>query len=175
VKGANDFAMVQETLRRRFKRAISDNKETVSDTWKIMPDLVLIDGGKGQLSAAREVMKELGMESVPLASLAKENEELYIPNQAKPIVLAKSSLGLRLLQRLRDEAHRFAITYFQKVHRKRTFTSALDEIPGVGPKKKKMLIKQFGSVQGIREATLEDLAKVEGIPHSLALKIKETL
>ena len=141
VEGANDYAMLQEMLRRRFKRGISKENGDASSTWAILPDLVLIDGGKGQLNAAREVLKEIGIDSVSLVSMAKENEELFIPGQTQPVVLPKSSPGLKLLQRLRDEAHRFAISYFQKVHKKRTFTSALDEVNGIGPKKKKALIK----------------------------------
>lgn len=173
VEGANDYAMLQEMLRRRFKRANSNNNN--GSAWAIMPDLVLIDGGKGQLNAAREVLNEIGVNTVALASLAKENEEIFIPGQSHPVVLPKSSAGLKLLQRLRDEAHRFAITYFQKVHKKRTFTSALDEVGGIGPKKKKNLIKQFGTVSGIRQASIEELMAVEGINRSLAQKIKETL
>jgi excinuclease ABC subunit C len=173
VDGANDYAMLQEMLRRRFKRATA--KGNSQGTWAIMPDLVLIDGGKGQLSSALEVMREVGMENIPLASLAKENEEIFLPHQPRPIALAKSSLGLKLLQRLRDESHRFAITYFQKVHKRRTFTSALDEIQGIGPKKKKALIKQFGTVQGIRQASIEELTVVSGINGDLARKIKESL
>ena len=117
----------------------------------------------------------MGLDSIPISSLAKENEELFIPEKSQPIVLPKSSLGLKLLQRLRDEAHRFAIAYFQKVHKKRTFTSALDEVTGVGPKKKKALIKQFGSVQAIRQASVDELVAVNGINRALAQKIKETL
>jgi excinuclease ABC subunit C len=173
VEGANDYAMLQEMLRRRFKRAVSpDNSST---GWNILPDLVLIDGGKGQLNAALEVMQELGLGSVPLAGLAKENEEIFLPGQSAPLVLSKSAPGLKLLQRLRDEAHRFAITYFKKVHKKRTFTSSLDEISGIGPKKKKALIKQFGTVQAIRQASLEELITVQGINRDLAQKIKERL
>jgi excinuclease ABC subunit C len=173
VHGANDYAMLQEMLRRRFKRVNSGDKDNTS--WSIRPDLVLIDGGKGQLNAAREVLKELGQEYLSLASLAKENEELFIPGQVKPVVLPKSSTGLKLLQRLRDEAHRFAITYYRKVHKRRTFTSTLDEVTGIGPQKKKALIKTFGSIQAIRQASLDELTAVEGINRSLAQKIKETL
>jgi excinuclease ABC subunit C len=173
VEGANDFAMLQEMLRRRFKRALSP--ETSNSTWGIMPDLVVIDGGKGQLNAAREVLQEQGINSFTLSSLAKENEEIFLPGQSRPLVLSRSSLGLKLLQRLRDEAHRFAITYFQKVHKKRTFTSALDEIQGIGPKKKKALMKHFGTVQAIRQASQEELTTVEGITSGLAQKIKEGL
>ncbi len=173
VSGADDYAMLQEMLRRRFKRAFSQDVDDVN--WATLPDLVVIDGGKGQLNAARSVLKEMGVDSVPLSSLAKENEELFVPERSAPIVLPKSSLGLKLLQRLRDEAHRFAIAYFQKVHKRRAFTSALDEIPGIGPKKKKALIKQFGSVQAIRQASAAELAVVKGINRDLAQKIKETL
>ncbi len=173
VEGANDFAMMQEMLRRRFKKSLSSDSD--SSGWKILPDLVLIDGGKGQLNAALEVMHELGLTSIPLAGLAKENEEIFLPGQSNPVVLSASSPELKLLQRLRDEAHRFAITYFRNVHKKRTFASSLDEISGIGPKKKKALIRQFGTIQNIRQASLEDLAAVKGINSSLAVKIKEGL
>jgi excinuclease ABC subunit C len=173
VEGANDYAMLQEMLRRRFKRASS--KENGDASWAVMPDLVVIDGGKGQLNAAREVLEEMNLDSFSLSSLAKENEEVFLIGQPDPVVLPKSSIGLQLLQRLRDEAHRFAISYFQNVHRKKTFVSALDEIKGIGPRKKKSLIKQFGSIQGIRAASIEELEKVEGINHNLALKLKESL
>ena len=173
VEGANDYAMLQEMLRRRFRRAVSESKATAD--WSVMPDLVLIDGGKGQLNAAVKVMQEAGFPEVPLAGLAKENEEIYLPGQSAPLNLSANSTASKLLQRLRDEAHRFAITYFQKVHTKRTFRSALDEIPGVGPAKKKALIKYFGGVQGIRQAPEEELLKVKGINEKLAKKIKEGL
>jgi excinuclease ABC subunit C len=173
VEGANDYAMLQEMLKRRFKRAVSDDAE--SQSWRNMPDLVLIDGGKGQLNAALDVMRELGINTIPLAGLAKENEEIFLPGQSVPLVLPASAPELKLLQRLRDEAHRFAITYFQNVHKKRTFTSALDEINGIGPKKKKALIKQFGTIQNIRQASVEELAAVTGINRNLAMKIKERL
>jgi excinuclease ABC subunit C len=175
VEGANDYAMLQETLRRRFKRGTSKENDAAGAKWAIMPDLVLIDGGKGQLNAAVEVMKELGVDSIPAAGLAKENEEIYLPGQSQPIVLPKSAIALKLLQRLRDEAHRFAISYFQNVHKKRTFSSALDDISGIGPKRKKALLKSFGTVRGIREASLDEVAAVEGINRELARKIKESL
>ena len=170
VPGANDYAMLQEVLKRRFKRS-SD----ASDTWAILPDLVLIDGGKGQLNAARAVIAELGAKSIPIASLAKENEEIFIPGKTESIILAHSSPGLKLLQRLRDEAHRFALGYHQKIRKRETFASALDTIPGVGPKRKRALLRQFGSIQAIREATEEDLATTKGMTKSLAKKVKEYL
>ena len=172
VAGADDYAMIQEVLKRRFKRS----REAVTpDTWAVLPDLVLIDGGKGQLNTAREAMREVGAESVPVASLAKENEEIFVPQKRQPIVLPRSSPGLQLLQRLRDEAHRFAITYHQRIRKRETFASALDSIPGIGPKRKRALLKQFGSVRSIRTASEEELAATKNMSQSLAKKIKEHL
>ena len=173
VSGADDYAMLQEVLRRRFKHI---GEETpLPDAWAIVPDLVLIDGGKGQLNAALSAMGELGVTSVPVASLAKENEEIYVPKRFKPIVLPRSSPGLRLLQRLRDEAHRFALGYYHKVHRRESFISVFDGIPGIGPKRKRALLKKFGSVQAVREAPLEEMAAASGMTEKLARKVKESL
>ncbi|MBA7622821.1 UvrABC system protein C [subsurface metagenome] len=170
VSGADDYAMLNEVLKRRFKRA-----DAATGTWAIMPDLVLIDGGKGQLNAALAAMREMGADAIPAAGLAKENEELFIPGRTKPIVLPPSSPGLQLLQRLRDEAHRFALGYHHKVRRRESFASALDSVPGIGAKRKKALIRQFGSVKAIRQAPVAELANVSGITKSLAQKIKENL
>jgi len=176
VSGADDYAMLQEVLRRRFKRfSLKSGDASTSNTWTILPDLVLIDGGKGQLNAVLSVMQEMGADSVPTASLAKENEEIFIPQQAEAINLPGSSSGLQLLQRLRDEAHRFALGYHQKIRKKETFTSSLDTVPGIGPKRKRALLKQFGSVHAIREASTEELAAARGITRGLARKIKEYL
>ena len=173
VSGADDYAMLQEVLRRRFKHL--GGETSLPDAWAIVPDLVLIDGGKGQLNAALSAMGELGVTSVPVASLAKENEEIYVPKRFKPIVLPRSSPGLRLLQRLRDEAHRFALGYYHKVHRRESFISAFDGIPGIGPKRKRALLKKFGSVQAVREASLEEMAAASGMTEKLARKVKESL
>ena len=170
VSGANDYAMLQEVLKRRFKRI-----SHAANAWAILPDLVLIDGGRGQLNCAVAAMQEVGAESIATASLAKENEEVFIPQRAKPIILPHSSPGLQLLQRLRDEAHRFALGYHQKIHRKETFASALDTIPGIGAKRKRSLVKQFGSVGAIRRASIEELAATEGMSRRLAKRIKELL
>ena len=170
VSGVDDYAMLQEVLRRRFKRAGG-----ASDTWAILPDLVLIDGGKGQLNAVRAAMREMGADSVPTASLAKENEEIFIPQKTEPVILAKSSPGLQLLQRLRDEAHRFALGYHQRIRKRETFASALDTIPGIGPRRKRALLRQFGSVKAIQEATVEELAAAKGMTQSLAKKLKKYL
>ena len=173
VPGANDYAMLQEVLRRRFKHL---GEETApADTWAIVPDLVLIDGGRGQLNAALAEMGGLGVMSVPVASLAKENEEIYLPGRAKSVILSRRSPGLRLLQRLRDEAHRFALGYYHRVHRRQTFASAFDGITGIGPKRKRALLKKFGSVQAIREASLEEMAATSGMTAKLARKVKESL
>jgi excinuclease ABC subunit C len=169
ISGADDYAMLAEVLKRRFKRA-----DSAQGPWAIKPDLVLIDGGKGQLNAALKAMREAGAD-IPAAGLAKENEELFIPGRARPIVLPLSSPGLQLLQRLRDEAHRFALGYHHRVRRRETFASALDSVPGIGAKRKKALLRRFGSLKGIREASAEELAKVSGITESLAHKIKESL
>jgi excinuclease ABC subunit C len=173
---ANDYAMLQEVLGRRFKRmAVSQPEPDNKETWGILPDLVLIDGGKGQLHAAQTAMQEAGAGGLALAGLAKENEEIFIPGRSAPIVLPRNSPGLQLLQRLRDEAHRFAVTYFTKVHKKKTFTSSLDNIPGIGPKRKRALIKQFGTVRGIKEASAEALATVPGMTPELIDRLKEHL
>jgi len=161
-------------LRRRFRRALSPDAEN-SGVWTRLPDLMLIDGGRGQLNAVLSVMEELEIKSVPVIGLAKENEEIFLPSETNPLKLPDSSPALKLLQRLRDEAHRFAISYFQKVHKKRTFSSILDEVSGIGPKRKKALIQHFGTIKSIREAPVEELTKVAGISHSLAQRIKDSL
>ncbi len=175
VPGADDYAMLREVLKRRFKRMASGDGETKNESWAVVPDLVLIDGGKGHLNAALEAMKEANLTDIPVISLAKENEEIFLPGKSDPLVLSRSSAGLQMLQRLRDEAHRFAIGYYQKVHKKRAFTSALEGIPGIGPKRRKALIKYFGSVKGIREASVEDLIKVNGMSQELVEVVKRYL
>ena len=173
VSGADDYAMLREVLTRRFKRVKSE--APAADTWAILPDLVLIDGGKGQLNTALSAMREAGADSVPVASLAKENEEIFVPQKAAPVVLARSSPGLQLLQRIRDEAHRFALGYHTGMRKREAFTSVLDAIPGIGPKRKRSLLRQFGSVQAIKEASLEEIATASGMSRSQAEKVKEYL
>jgi excinuclease ABC subunit C len=170
VAGADDYAMIQETLRRRFKRGLAGE-----GAWAISPDLVLIDGGKGQLNAALEVRRELRLDSIPMVSLAKENEEVFIPGDPQPVCIAKDSPALHILQRARNEAHRFAISYHQKLRHKEVIASALDSIVGIGPKRKKALLKKFGSIQAIKEASLEELSQTEGMTSTLAQKVKEYL
>ncbi len=198
VQGANDVASHQEVLRRRFRRAAAaqdsaDETTSSDDTpeteqavsqfehdWA-MPDLIIMDGGKGQLNAALEVLQELHLE-IPVVGVAKEEglhtksttqEVIFIPGSPDPIVLPRTSQGLYLVQRIRDEAHRFGITYHRKVRSDRTFKSALDEIPGIGPKRKQVLMKHFGSVRAISAASVEDLAALEGMTRDAAEKVKE--
>ena len=172
VSGADDYAMLHEVLKRRFKRSRDTSAES---TWAIIPDLVLIDGGKGQLNAAQAAMRAVSADSVPVASLAKENEYIFIPQKTKPIILSGNSPGLQLLQRLRDEAHRFALSYHQKIRQKQTFASAFDDISGIGAKRKRSLLRKFGSVRAIQEASLEELAATKGMSRSLAKRLKERL
>ncbi|HEY6410688.1 MAG TPA: excinuclease ABC subunit UvrC, partial [Ktedonobacteraceae bacterium] len=137
-----------------------------------MPDLIIIDGGKGQLSAAMEVLQELHID-IPTVGLAKENEEIFTPGSPDPIILPRSSQGLYMVQRIRDEAHRFGITYHRKLRSDRTFKSVLDEIPGIGPKRKQALMKHFGSIRAMGAASIEDLAALDGMTRDAAEKVKE--
>jgi excinuclease ABC subunit C len=173
VQGANDFAMMKEVVGRRFKRHLNQDEEE-SGKWAALPDFVIIDGGKGQLNAALEALDEVGMQ-VPIAGLAKEQEEFFLPGQSESILLPRDSQALYLVQRVRDEAHRFAVTYHRQKRSKATFQSRLDDIPGVGPKRKKAMLKTFGSLKGIREASIEELTRVEGINQALAEQIKSAI
>jgi excinuclease ABC subunit C len=175
VEGSNDFASHQEVLRRRFRRA-NDGEEGNEEErrWR-MPDLVIVDGGKGQVSAAKQVLDELGLHDLPLAGLAKEREELFLPGRPSPVVLPPTSQALYLVQRLRDEAHRFAITYHRSLRARATTRSAFDDLPGVGPKRRQALLRVFGSLKRVREAPIEQIAAVPGISRGLAERIKATL
>src|SRR6187551_2448486 len=175
VVGANDFASHQEVLRRRFRRARNGEEGSAEELRWAMPDLVIIDGGKGQVAAAKEVLDEQGLHDLPLAGLAKEREELFLPERSDPIVLPPTSSALYLVQRLRDEAHRFAITYHRDLRAKRSVRSAFDDLPGVGPKRKRELLKVFRSIKRVRDAPVEQIAAVPGIGRALAERIKATL
>ncbi|HVD48306.1 MAG TPA: excinuclease ABC subunit UvrC [Candidatus Limnocylindria bacterium] len=179
VPGPNDFAMLQEVLRRRLERLESaqrrEDAEVVGDrSFTTRPDLILIDGGKGQLSAALEVLESVGYADIPTFALAKEREEIFAPGRAEPIVQEKNSPGMFLVQRIRDEAHRFAITHHRKVRSRKALTSPLDSVEGIGPARKRALLRHFGSVQAIREAAVEDIVAV-GVPERLAKRLKESL
>ena len=136
---------------------------------------MLIDGGKGHLGVALQVFLELGVTDIPLASLAKENEELFVPYMQESIALPRNSHALFLVQRARDEAHRFAITYHRNKRSKAAFKSTLDSVAGIGPQKRKALLKGFGSLKNIRAAGIEELTQIEGITTKLAEKIKDTI
>jgi excinuclease ABC subunit C len=173
VVGSNDFAMMKEVVGRRFKRAAEANEET-QGKWTTLPDLVIVDGGKGQLSSAVEALEET-RSTVPIAGLAKENEELFLPGQPDSIILPRDSQALFLVQRIRDEAHRFAVTFHRDRRSKAQIRSGLDDVKGIGPARKKALIKHFGSVKAIREASEAEIALVDGITPALAAQIKSQL
>jgi excinuclease ABC subunit C len=204
----NDFASMQEVLRRRFGHLVQavssrhaevtgrqgdgetggelalathDTRLTTQDSrlkadekWGVIPDLVVIDGGKGQLSSAMQIMHELELE-IPTVGLAKQYEEVFVPDRSDPVILPRDSAGLFLLQRVRDEAHRFAITYHRASRGKGALKSSLDEIPGVGPKRKRALLQRFGSVEGVRQAAIEEIAAVPGMTARTATALKERL
>ncbi len=175
VEGPNDFASHQEVLRRRFRASRIGQEGSEEERRWAMPDLVVIDGGRGQVAAAKVVLDELGLHDLAVVGLAKEREELFLPGRSDPVVLAATSPALYLVQRLRDEAHRFAITYHRDLRARRTVRSAFDDLPGVGPKRKRELLKVFGSIKRVREAPVEQIAAVPGIGRSLAERIKATL
>ncbi len=170
VVGADDCAMVQETLRRRFRRGAKGK-----GSWAVVPDLVVVDGGRGQLNAALAVKRELGLDSIPMVSLAKEEEKVFIPGEPEPLSMSGDSPALHVLQRARDEAHRFAVGYHQKLRRRQGVASALDDVSGIGPRRKKALLKRFGSVQAIRNASVEELSQMAGITPAVAHRILQYL
>ncbi len=167
VKGQDDFKMMREIIGRYFFKIKDENL--------MPPDLVVVDGGKGQLSSAVAELNYLGFDNQPIIGLAKRLEEVFLPNQSDPMTISKSSPSLILLKQVRDEAHRFAITYNRKVRSKRTITSALDNIKGVGPSKRDALLKKFGSVKRIKETAPEKLAELKGINLELAKNILKNL
>ncbi|MDN5362654.1 MAG: excinuclease subunit [Moorella sp. (in: firmicutes)] len=166
VQGPNDFASLQEVLGRRFRRAAGGEPRFAE-----LPDLVLIDGGPGQLHAARETMVTLGVEDIPTIGLAKEEELIFRVDNPEPLRLPRDSRALQTLQHLRDEVHRFAITYHRQKREKGAYRSVLDDIPGVGPTRKKALLRHFGSVAAISQATLEELLAVEGMNRAVAARV----
>ena len=181
VQGQDDYASMREVLQRRFRRwqtATSDLPPGggIKGGWAKLPDLLIVDGGKGQLSVAVAVLQEFDLlDRVPVAGLAKQREEIFLPGRPRPILLPCRSRGLFLVQRVRDEAHRFAITHHRSRRRKAGVASQLDSIPGVGPARRKALLKAFGSLDAIRAASVEQLAAVPGIPRSVAQAVKEHL
>src|SRR5665213_1346095 len=192
VQGPDDFASMQETLRRRLRylrkdadrpplaagdvaTAAIEAQARKHERFHEKPNLILIDGGKGQLSAVVEVMHEMDMWGIPVAGLAKEHEWLFVPEHSEPIVLAPNSPGKHLVMRIRDEAHRFAITHHRGKRGKAMTKSVLDTLDGVGPVRKKRLIAAFGSVRAIRNASVDEIAAVKGMTPALASQVKAAL
>ena len=156
--GPNDFAMMEELLTRRLKMVDRDPE----------PDLIVIDGGKGQLGMACGVLEQLNLTHIPIIGLAKEFEEIYLPNSKRPIIIPKNNKALHLLQQVRDESHRFAITYHRKLRSKNISSSSLDDIAGIGKKRKIGLLKEFGTIDNIKKASISDLAKIKGMNQKTA-------
>ncbi len=161
--GRDDYRMLQEILHRRYRKAA------------VLPDLVVVDGGRGHLVAAREVLDHLGLTALPAIALAKEREEIYTLDRPAPIALEDASPALRLLRRVRDEAHRFAVGYHRRLRKRRSLKSSLDEIPGIGPSRRRALLRHFGSLAALRRATVEELARVPGIGPRLAAELQRHL
>jgi len=173
----DDFEAMREVIKRRFNRLIEVNK-TISnklESFSKRPDLVLIDGGKGQLNSALHSLNKLGISDLPVAGIAKREEELFLPYTEESIVLDKSSQGLYLIQRIRDEAHRFAVTYHRNIRQKKSNRSKLDQIEGIGSEKRKALLKKFKSIENIKKASLEEISEIKYINKKLASTIKEKL
>ncbi|MDB4898265.1 MAG: UvrABC system protein, partial [Gemmatimonadetes bacterium] len=167
VEGIDDFASMNEVVGRYFRRRLDEAKS--------LPDLVVIDGGKGQLNAAADAMRTLGLDQIPMISLAKREEEVFLLGRSEPVRLSRRSAALRMLQQARDEAHRFAITFQRKRRSVRTLTSELLRIPGVGDSKRRVLLSHFGSLQAIRSATPEQIAEVPGFSVKSGHRILEAL
>jgi excinuclease ABC subunit C len=165
VTGTDDFASMQEVLSRRYGRALESEG--------VLPDLVLLDGGRGQLGVGVKALEELGLDYLPIASLAKRAEEVYLPDQLQPLVLDLGSPALQALQKIRDEAHRFAIGYHKKLRQRRTISSVLDQIPGVGPTVRTSLLRTLGSARGVRAASVAELASVPKVTPKLAQRIHD--
>ncbi len=183
VQGADDYAMMGEVLRRRFRRAVETDLAELAgepgadgaaeDTWSLLPDLLIVDGGKGQLHVATDILREFDLlERVPVIGLAKREEEVFAPGNPEPILLPRDSEGLFVLQRIRDEAHRFAVSYHRNLRDANTLVSELEAVPGIGPKRRRALIMHFGSVEAIREASAEELAAVPGMTQQAAEQVK---
>ena len=191
VEGQDDFASMAEVVRRRYSRlllegrkkmeqmGIEENQESVADLAQRvranLPDLIIVDGGKGQLSSAVRELKRLGLEGHPIIGLAKREEEVFFPGESDPLRIPHDKGALKLLQRIRDEAHRFANNYNELLLRKRVTESLLDDCPGVSPRKKALLLERFGSVARIRKATPEQIAEIRGISAEGGAKILEWL
>jgi excinuclease ABC subunit C len=180
----DDFASMRETLRRRFRRAVETAKpepgkkaKKGDEQWRILPDLLIVDGGKGQLSVAVEVLEEFGLtDAVPVVGLAKQEEELFLPGRSQSIWMKRGSPALHLVQRIRDEAHRWGITYHRNLRGKAQVRSLLDEVPGIGPSRRKALLTYYaGDLDKIRAAAVDEIAAIPGMTRSSAQAVKDAL
>ena len=186
-KGAHgepdDYASMREVLRRRFRRAVENDAERPgrkpagANHWKLLPDLVIVDGGKGQLGVANEVLEEFGLpDRVPVIALAKREEEIFLPQRRNPVLLRRGSQAFYMVQRIRDEAHRFAVTYHRSLRRKGQTNTVLDTLPGIGPRRRRALLQFFnGDLDKMRQATLDELRTVPGMNRKAAQSVKEHL
>lgn len=183
VEGPDDFAMMDEVLRRRLSRLKAAQREepprpgmkAQASSFALKPDLILVDGGKGQLSVAQKALDESGVEGIAVAALAKEQEAVYIPGKADAVPLPRDSQASYLLQRIRDEAHRFAVSHHRTMRQKVGLASTLDQVPGIGPKRRKALLARFGSLEGIRSANVDELSAIPGITREIAARLKSLL
>jgi excinuclease ABC subunit C len=178
VPGNDDYAAMREVLTRRLSAYVAERDQPVAERgerpgkFAYPPQLLLVDGGKGQLGVAIEVVNELGLaDEIPVASLAKRYEEVYVPGQSAPILLARGSEALFMLQRIRDEAHRFANTFHRELRGKRMVSSSLEGIAGLGDVRAKRLVKEMGGVNAVKKASMEDLAVLSWLPEAVALAI----
>jgi excinuclease ABC subunit C len=162
VVGPDDFASMEEVIERRYTRVMNEGGQ--------LPDLIVVDGGKGQLSSAVEILRQIGLENQTIVGLAKRLEEVFVPGESESILLPRTSSALKLLQHIRDEAHRFAITFHRSLREKRVISTQLTSIEGIGETKATKLLRQFGSVKGLRDASLEEIAKVVGLKVAQAIK-----
>ncbi|HDN04990.1 MAG TPA: excinuclease ABC subunit C, partial [Chloroflexi bacterium] len=182
VQGPDDYASMDEVLRRRLQRLVLSSEERdkpgrkPDPSFSALPDLILVDGGKGQLNRAIKVLAEFDLlDTIPVAGLAKRYEEVFLPGEEYPVSFDKNSPGLHLLQRSRDEAHRFAITAHRKRRSKKGLESSLEKIPGIGPSRRQELLKKFHTIQNIRDASLEELSQTPKITLKIAQSIKKHL
>ncbi len=174
VEGPNDFASLAEAVSRRFQRGLREQREG-GGKFATFPDLLLIDGGKGQLSSVMSVLQEMGLLDQPTISLAKQHEEIYLPEESEPLQLGEGHPGRTLLQLVRDESHRFALGLHRQRRGKASLHSRLDDVPGIGPKRRRALLERFGSLRGVQSATIEEIAAVRGFTIALAKRVKEEI
>jgi excinuclease ABC subunit C len=175
VDGPNDFASMYEVIGRRFRHLDLAASNPTTQRFAIRPDLIIIDGGRGQLGYAFRAMREHGVDDIPVFGLAKQHEWLFEPESAQPIILDRDSEALKMLQHLRDEAHRFAITFHRQLRTKRNLKSLLDDVPGIGPKRKKVLLRTYPNLEAISDASVEELGKLPGMSMTAAEAVSQYL